>query len=787
MTQLFTPRWVVQWLLHNTLGRIWTEMHPDTSLRFEHLIPVTTQPLPSPPRQARDLRILDPACGTMNFGVVAIEMLRAMYREEMDRAGRPGWEAEPSARDPHQIAPSIIANNLVGIDIDPTAVQLAAQTIRMKLRVPQEQGRVQLFCGDSLLDPTITANCQGVFDVVVTNPPYLSARNLPAELVQPLKKRFAGAWRDAYACFIVQSLRFARPGGRVGLLTMQSFMFTAAFETMRRQILQTASIDAIAHFGPGLFDVGNPGTLQTVATVMRNVPPPPNHSLTAIRLVEAPDKRQALPTAPRLAVEQRELGDWPRAAWVYWGSPPLRRAFGRFAKLATIAPPRQGLATTDNARFVRYWWEVEPSASDVPCRATPGKWHPYAKGGRFRRWYESPRHRVDWLDDGAAIKRAIVQRYPYLNGQWQWVAKNTGFYGRRGVTYSYLTSGRFSARLLEPGAIFDVAGSSLFPDEPLTILGILNSTVAGELLAAINPTINFQVGDLAQLPVPAARCPELEAQVARAIEIQRSLDRHDPTSPDFITPLPWNNAGQIVASAQTRLWEIERRIDQLVAELYGIDSAHHVSPAFIELDPVELARQWIEQALRRVCARRQVVRIRPVDDDAIQELRDELIRLTSVSEARQIEQAVGGIGRYLARGFFKHHVESYRQRPPLWVIGSDEQAVVVPHDRATGQVLEPILAAADASLVRGWRRHVDDGVLVNLAPLWRWVPNHGFQRRLRVIDQELRAGGLEWSQTFQDVYHAAGFTPASIRGFASSAGHSQADPPGTTVRSAARR
>ena len=101
--------------------------------------------------------------------------------------------------------------------------------------------------------------------------------------------------------------------------------------------------------------------------------------------------------------------------------------------------PRQGLATTDNARFVRYWWEVDGPG------ATPLKWKPYAKGGRFRRWHEAPRHRVDWADDGADIKQSIVQRYPYLRGTWAWVAKNASYYGRAGVTYSYLTSGRFSA------------------------------------------------------------------------------------------------------------------------------------------------------------------------------------------------------------------------------------------------------------------------------------------------------------------------------------------------------
>ena len=119
------------------------------------------------------------------------------------------------------------------------------------------------------------------------------------------------------------------------------------------------------------------------------------------------------------------------------------------------------------------------------------------------------------------IKSAIVERYPYLDGQWQWVAKNSVWYGKEGITYSYLTSGSFSARRLEAGTIFDVAGSSLFPDDPPAMLGVLNSTVAGRLLAAINPTVNFQVGDLRQLPMPRSFPDELRREVGRAIEWTR--------------------------------------------------------------------------------------------------------------------------------------------------------------------------------------------------------------------------------------------------------------------------
>src|SRR4051794_1886547 len=242
VTQLFTPRFVIEFLLENTLGRMRGGTKP-----------------------VRDIRILDPACGTMNFGVVVIEMLDEMYREELVRLG----SERASVASEEQIPSAIVRNNLFGIDIDQTALELAAQTLSMKLRLPVEQCRANLWCADALFDPQIEARCAGTFDVVVTNPPYLSTRNLPAARVAQMKRHYRAGWRDACTCFIQRSLQFASEGGYVGILAMQSFMFTGAFEKLRRELSDCAAIEAIAHFGPGLFEIGNPGTLQTAAVVMR--------------------------------------------------------------------------------------------------------------------------------------------------------------------------------------------------------------------------------------------------------------------------------------------------------------------------------------------------------------------------------------------------------------------------------------------------------------------------------------------------------------------------------------
>ncbi len=775
VTQLFTPRWVVEFLLHNTLGRLWRAWHPDSSIAFRWLID-SSDAQPEAFRRASTIRVLDPACGTMNFGLVAAEMLAEMYREEIDRAGRAGWPAEPSVRRKDEISRAILSSNLLGADIDPIALQLARASLAMKFAISGEASP-RLFCGDSLFESFVADA-----DVVVTNPPYLSARNLDPARVARLKKRFPCAWRDEYACFIERCFELARAGGRVGMLTMHSFMFTAGYEGLRRKLAQSATIETIAHFGGSLFDVGNPGTLQTVAfTAQKGVSE--STACSAIRLLEgdAQKKREMLVEAvrdmsKRFELSQSELHALPRGTWAYWTPRAIREAWRSMRTLGEIAPPRQGLATTDNARFVRYWWEVtgrsdsnggtgipacdgarysstrslENSAAEYRDRSPTGmsvppeeqeclhdqlkpgeKWRPYAKGGQSRRWYQNPLHCVDWAEDGAAIKRSIVERYPYLNGKWEWVAKNSDFYGREGITYSYLTSGRFSARWMPAGSFFDVAGSALFPDDPLTILGILNSSAARQLLHAINPTVNFQVGDLAQLPIPNEGDERLRGCVQCAMAIQRRLDQFDETSRDFVSPMPWKSAELLHRSLHESLHQLEVEIDQIVSLWYGVKPDE--DEGVVAFDRADLARRWISFAVRQVL--RESI-MAEVNSAAINRIREIL-----AEECDEIETQIGGLGEFLTRHFAAWHNQLYRRRPTILSLRAKGALHLVSH-RATADVISRIV-----DVPGNWDRFIDDGIAVNFAPLHEFMADAQQRRYLRAINDDLVAGKYAWSET----------------------------------------
>lgn len=161
INQFYTPGWIVKTLVDNTLGRLWIQMHPDSSLRPEsppplpdertsmdvvadYLVPATGENLSYKQltdtgevlefKRARDIVLLDPACGTMHFGQYAFGLFFRMYEEEIRNAGKPGWPEKPSVADPKDIPIAIVAHNLFGIDIDPRAIQIAALSLLLTVK-----------------------------------------------------------------------------------------------------------------------------------------------------------------------------------------------------------------------------------------------------------------------------------------------------------------------------------------------------------------------------------------------------------------------------------------------------------------------------------------------------------------------------------------------------------------------------------------------------------------------------------------------------------------------------
>ena len=229
-------------------------------------------------------------------------------------------------------------------------------------------------------------------------------------------------------------------------------------------------------------------------------------------------------------VAQDEFKKIPGSPVAYWVSERLREVFERGTPLGKLLDAKQGLATADNDQFLRRWHEVDQEkcgygfASRVEATESGKKWFPYNKGGEFRKCYGNNGYLVNWEHDGRAIRTFGTKN----GGRARSRAQNTEFYFQPSVTWSLVSSSYFGVRYSEAGAVFDVGGSSAFPTEEdhLWITGFLCSKQVFGFMKVMNPTLNFQVGNVAALPVikqsVQSRQSEIESVVSALIGSERS-------------------------------------------------------------------------------------------------------------------------------------------------------------------------------------------------------------------------------------------------------------------------
>ena len=297
-------------------------------------------------------------------------------------------------------------------------------------------------------------------------------------------------------------------------------------------------------------------------------------------------------------VPQRDFAAIPGNPWVYWMPKGLRGVFERLPKLGDISPSIHGTATYNNFRFLRGWWEVGLSNIGQNNRS----WHefeignkdyvPYMKGGGFKRWYGNQEIVIQLLFDG----RVLIE---FLNSKRDSI-RGTDHIFHEGITYSFLTSSAFSARISPGGFIFDVAGSSLFPGRLLLTLAVMNSTFVSYALKMVNPTVNFQVGDLARLPIPGDNSARIESLTRQAIYRAKMSSTQDEVTYDFITLPYWFSGLSNLAAARSDLIELEAQINKEVYRLYDISDADRAAiEAELAGEPLPTDEDEIEAILNK--------------------------------------------------------------------------------------------------------------------------------------------------------------------------------------------
>ena len=583
-TQLFTPHWIVRYLVENSVGRLWMLNHPDSDLASQmdyYIAPIEDETDFLEITGPEELTVIDPACGSGHMLTYAFDLLYAIYEEQ-------GYA-------PSDIPGLILTHNIYGTEIDPRASALAAFALTMKARAKQRtffgsevEPKICViepisFSPDELEylitrdgvkhseeafwnqfaeadtfgslirpDPELTVRLarhfatlddggdmlradalarasraidqatyltQG-YAVAIANPPYMGSKQMNAALSQFMKNEYPDSKSDLFAAFIERVASMVNRHGLMAQVTMQSWMFLSSYEKLRVKLQSNASIVAMLHMGNMVMRIafGTAATVWEVGGPRRRAGSYTYFEIAdldgdAPRNFPAHNERNAKADhGGYFEVSQADFAAIPGSPIVYWLSEKMRGSFATGRPLSEVATIRQGLATTNNGRFTRWWWEISWAAlgfglSRSQASASLLRWFPYNKGGEYRKWYGNQGLVVNWQHDGREIKDEIARKYPYLNGNVAWVAKNQETYFLPSVSWSKVSSGAPTFRAYPVGFIYDVAGTSIFAADDGERAGLLsfgNSQVAFEQLAAVAPTLNYEVGQVAGLSVANA-------------------------------------------------------------------------------------------------------------------------------------------------------------------------------------------------------------------------------------------------------------------------------------------
>lgn len=612
-TQIFTPNWIVKYMVQNTVGRIYLDNNPyETEVAQDWKYLVNPSELTSNDCILRyddltDLRLADLACGSGHILGEMFDMLYTLYINE-------GYSRREAIE-------HIFRRNLTGIDIDTRAKQLAQFALLLKacqrdasfadchcmprvLDMPQpypdkehltraladyimtDNGEAIAELADAvcLMDEADnlgsimkfglserTRNILAVrteeyeqqtmpgesvsgllpymriilalterYHALVMNPPYMGGGNMNAVLSNYVKKNYEAGKADLFSVFMQVAEERLAENGKYGMINMQSWMFLSSFEKLRTHLLETLQIDSMLHLGPRTFDELSGEVVQNTAFVVTKHTP--YTTGTYFRLVDGKncgDKERMFLAGENHYpnVSQQNFEKIPGCPIGYWVSEKALKVFTSNTYINDVATPRQGMATSDVNRFIRLWYEVTNikigfgKKSRTEALQSECKWFPHNKGGGIRKWYGNNIFVVNWENDG----KEILELASKLYGSPTRTIKNINYYFQPSITWGMIGSSILSVRYCPPGFLFDVGGPSAFlKDVDLKVVaGYLNSIVAYFYIKVLNPTLNYNSGDIGRLPFIIRQNDKIKNIAENNISISRAdWDAHE-TSWDF--------------------------------------------------------------------------------------------------------------------------------------------------------------------------------------------------------------------------------------------------------------
>lgn len=817
LTQVFTTDWIVRYMAENSVGRLWLESYPNSSLRseMEYYVEDAEQTEEVQKKideikyknvNPEDIHIIEPCCGSGHILVYVFDLLHRMYEER-------GYQKR-------DIPTFILRNNLVGLDVDKRAVQLVSFSLIMKARsvnnrffndqyyeTPHvyelqdskllkeleyrkqlkdmnllndeetklihylvdtfENGKtigsllkvkpIDFACLDGALDKISKGTVTNLFnidflnmgiirlrellnlaktlsnkyDVMITNPPYLSSSKLEANAKAFAIKEFPNSKIDMSAMFMEVAL--VKQNGFRAMVTPDSWMFIGSYQKFRNQLVCKNTLICQHSMDFGTFDA----MVQTTTFVLRNA----YIDSYVTEFQDAQGKKYYVPT--------KLFGNIPSESFSYWISSDVLKVFEK-AIVDTYCVTREGMTTANNDVFLRLWHEIDFSKTTLTVNGN--KWFPYLKGGEYRKWYGNHDYLVNWENDGIEIRNfkdletGRIRSHNY-NGEW-------GL--KEGFSWSEFSSSDLSIRYSEGGFLFDTKGCMGFANGTVEIeyiIALYNSCVGKEYTKIFCATTDYKPGQLIHIPLIVSS--DFKSKVIELVKENISISRADwnffENSWDFmIHPLVlsqrekedalntqfaasrmeklgliswhYNRWAEMCKSRFDLLKDNEEELNRIFIEIYGLqdeitpeveDKYVTVRLADKERDVRSLISYLIGVAMGRysldvsglayvggMWGSSKYVTYQPDDDGIIpiyngigmeDGLTTVLIRLIKqiygentyrqnidfIADAlgkKNSESSEETLNRYLNDGFYADHLKIYQKRPIYWLFTSGKKA-----------------------------------------------------------------------------------------------------------------
>jgi len=624
-SQVYTPQWVVKFLVDNTLGKMYLEMYPESNFIYDedgkvkYLIANAPTSQMRHPKKLEEIKLIDPACGSGNFLIYAFSLFYDLYLNQIDQ-----YEADYSRRD---IPKLIVENNLYGVDLDERAVQLTQIALFIKamqlkgrrgampayshvvsthfelpgysnvkdafisgsdwneaqqktihsiwedlraaykfgslIRVEEQldallpvdstdmfanqwkanmfdfkhqmittlRNQVHQWMGEGSNEYSLAKANDAItfldilsmkFDVAVANPPYTDSADFGVELKEFVGTNYSKPLKfnsNLYACFIKRCCELAGDDGKVGMINPPTFMYIKTFEDVRKYIVEKTYISLFVEWGYlGLFSQS--ARVDSAIFILDKSVRQEESTFIKLNDLYEMKRKEVLFDAYYdfcngrqnvrvYQLPQSKLKDIKSYPFIYWISDEFREKFGD-KLLDDVVDVKQGITTSNNNRFLRYWWEITGSNQS---------YYPYSKGGEYAKWAGNLWIYINWEEKNV--------EYIKVKGRLQ----NRNYYFREGITYSGSGSKGTSFRIFPKDCLFDVGGSCIFLTDIYSnryyLLAFLNSKICFYIAECLNPTVNTQVGDLQRVPfiIPSKGIEELVSALSEQnISIKHYID-----------------------------------------------------------------------------------------------------------------------------------------------------------------------------------------------------------------------------------------------------------------------